>query len=128
MADGVRGDRDDDQLEAQGGPGTTTIAPRVIEHLAVAAARELDGTRKRRDGVTGFVRGGLPRASAVVAGSTSRVRVEIAAPWQVSLPELAGRVRDHVAERVGTLSGYDVAAVDVRIASVVANASSRRVQ
>ncbi|GAB3996525.1 Asp23/Gls24 family envelope stress response protein [Nocardioides marmoraquaticus] len=107
----------------QGGPGRTTITPRVVEWLAVAAAREADGsTRARardRGGLTGLVRGRLPRASAVVAGQTSRIEVQVAAPWPESLAGVAARVRDHVGSRVAELAGVDVTAVDVVVAEIV---------
>lgn len=107
----------------QGGPGRTTIAPRVVERLAVAAAREADSsTRARardRGGLTGMVRGSLPRASAVVAGQTSRIEVRVAASWPESLASVAARVRDHVGARVTELAGIDVTAVDVVVAEIV---------
>jgi uncharacterized alkaline shock family protein YloU len=103
----------------QGGPGRTTIAPRVVERLAVAAAREVDATAAARGGLTGLIRGELPRASAVVAGNTSRVSVQIAVHWPESLADVAGRTRRHVTERVAALAGVDVTACDVSVAEVV---------
>lgn len=106
-------------LAHQGGPGRTTIAPRVVERIAVAAAAEVDATTRANGGLTRLVRGRLPRASAVVAGQTSRISVEVAATWPTPLASVAGEVRDHVAERVGTLAGVDVTAVDVTVAEII---------
>lgn len=106
-------------LVQQGGPGRTTIAPRVVERIAVAAAAEVDATARASGGLTRLVRGRLPRASAVVAGQTSRISVEVAATWPTPLASVAGEVRDHVAERVGTLAGVDVTAVDVTVAEII---------
>lgn len=99
--------------------GQTTIAPKVIERLAVAAAREAGASTSTRDGLAGIVKGKLPRASAEVAGGTSRVSVEVAARWSQSLADVAGHVRDHVSERVSTLAGVDVTSVDVTVAEIV---------
>lgn len=116
-------------LAQQGGPGRTTIAPRVVERIAVAAAAEVDATARASGGLTRLVRGRLPRASAVVAGQTSRISVEVAATWPTPLASVAGEVRDHVTERVGTLAGVDVTAVDVTVAEIIASRDlSPRVQ
>lgn len=107
-----------------GDRGRTAIAPKAVERLAVGATREVDAGTSVRRGLTGLLGGRLPRADAVVAGATSRVSVEVAAVWPESLPELALRVREHVRERVATLSGMDVTAVDVTVAEVVHRTAS----
>ncbi|KQT91528.1 hypothetical protein ASG49_10925 [Marmoricola sp. Leaf446] len=108
--------------------GRTVIADRVVERIASAAAAEVESTVDSRGGFGRLVRGKLPSAEAVVAGSTSRIAVEVGAIWPTSLPVLAARVRDHVGERVHTLAGVEVTAVDVTVADVVhSTAPSRRV-
>lgn len=114
----------DDTQVAGGGPGRTTIAPRVVERLAVAAAREVEETVSARDGLSGLVRGRLPRADAVVAGDTARIEVQVAATWPSPLPALAASVRDHVTHQVSTLADLDVTAVDVTVAAVVSQQST----
>lgn len=99
--------------------GRTTIADKVVERIASIAANEVEAVIDTRTGWTRIVRGRLPRAEAVVAGGTSRITVEVAATWPTPLNSVAGRVRDHVSERVTTLTGVDVTAVDVSIADVV---------
>ncbi len=99
--------------------GRTTIADKVVERIASIAANEVEAVIDTRTGWTRLVRGRLPRAEAVVAGGTSRITVEVAATWPTPLNSVAGRVRDHVSERVTTLTGVDVTAVDVSIADVV---------
>lgn len=98
------------------------VAPKVVERLAVAAAREVDATAAARGGLAGLVRGDLPRATAVVAGNTSRLSVEIAVRWPESLADVAARTRHHVTTRVGALAGVDVTACDVSVAEVVHHA------
>ena len=99
--------------------GRTTIADQVVERIASIAANEVEAVIDTRTGWTRLVRGRLPRAEAVVAGGTSRITVEVAATWPTPLNSVAGRVRDHVSERVSTLTGVTVTAVDVSIADVV---------
>lgn len=99
--------------------GRTTIADKVVERIASIAANEVESVIDTRTGWTRVVRGRLPRAEAVVAGGTSRITVEVAATWPTPLNSVAGRVRDHVSERVSTLTGVNVTAVDVSIADVV---------
>ncbi|WP_445257765.1 Asp23/Gls24 family envelope stress response protein [Nocardioides aurantiacus] len=109
--------------------GRTVIADRVVERIASAAAAEVEATIDSRGGFGRLVRGRLPSAQAVVAGRTSRISVEVGAVWPTPLPVLGARVRDHVGERVHTLTGVEVTAVDVTVADVVhSTASSPRVQ
>lgn len=109
--------------------GRTTIADKVVERIASIAAGEVEAVTDPRQGWIRVVRGGLPRAEAVVAGDTSRISVEVAATWPTPLSGVAARVRDHVSERVHTLAGVTVTAVDVSIADVVhVETAHRRVQ
>lgn len=108
--------------------GRTVIADRVVQRIAAAAAAEIETVVDSRGGLGRLVRGRLPSAEAVVAGTTSRISVEVGATWPTPLPVLAARVRDHVSERVHTLAGVEVTAVDVTVADVVHSAApSRRV-
>lgn len=106
--------------------GHTTIADKVVERIASIAAGEVEAVTDSRQGWTRVVRGGLPRATAVVAGDTSRISVAVAAIWPAPLSGVAGRVRDHVSDRVSTLVGVTVTAVDVSIADVVRVETARR--
>ena len=109
--------------------GRTVIADRVVERIASAAAAEVEAVTDSRGGFGRLVLGKLPSAEAVVAGKTSRISVEVGAVWPTPLSVLAGRVRDHVGERVHTLAGVEVTAVDVTVADVVHSTdSARRVQ
>ena len=99
--------------------GRTVIADRVVERIATIAAGEVDAVTGTGGGWSRLGRSGLPRADAVVAGDTSRISVEVAAAWPTPLASLASRVRDHVSERVSTLAGVSVTAVDVSVADVV---------
>ena len=106
--------------------GTTTIADRVVERIASMAAGEVEKVADTRQGLTRLLRGKLPSASAVVAGDTSRITVEVAAAWPTPLPTLAAHVRERVAEQVVDLTGITVVAVDVTVADVVHVETARR--
>lgn len=109
--------------------GRTTIADKVVERVASMAAREVESVADTRTGLTRLVRGALPQASVVVAGGTTRIKVDVAATWPTPLSGLAVRVREHVAQQVTELVGLSVTAVDVSIADVVhAETAQRRVQ
>jgi len=109
--------------------GSTTIADRVVERIATIAAGEVDSVTDTDGSWARLGRRGLPRAHATVAGLSSRISVEVAAAWPTPLGSLATRVRDHVCERVETLTGVSVTAVDVRVADVVhLETAQRRVQ
>lgn len=109
--------------------GRTVIADRVVERVSAMAAREIENVIDTRSGLTRLARGALPRARATVAGGTSRISVDVAAQWPTPLREIATGVRDHVTERVQTLTGVSVVAVDVRVADVAyAGAQRRRVE
>lgn len=107
--------------------GRTTIADRVVERVAAAASAEVDAVLDTHGGWTRSLLGrGLPRAEAVVAGSTSRIAVEVACPWTAPLPAVTAEVRAHVARRVTELTGVVVARVDVSVTDVVHDATPAR--
>ncbi|MGW8991600.1 DUF6286 domain-containing protein [Streptomyces zhihengii] len=85
--------------------GTTTVADRVVRRIALRAASEaLPGPG------TGGVGG-----SAAVHGRRAGIALRIAAPYPATLSDTARRVRGHVADRTGELTGLDVAPVRLSI-------------
>lgn len=101
------------------GRGRLLIADKVVQKIASAAAREVDGITGTRSSWTHKLGRSLPRATATVAGGHARIAVHIAASWPLSLAPIAAAVHDHVTEQVTTLTGTTVAAVDVTIDDVV---------
>ncbi|WP_051109161.1 DUF6286 domain-containing Asp23/Gls24 family envelope stress response protein [Actinomadura flavalba] len=81
--------------------GATEIAPRAVRRIAEGAASEA-GVR-----ATG--------AHAEVTGRRARVEVRVGLPYPARLGPEAGRVRDHVRERTGRLTGLDVRAAKVTV-------------
>lgn len=117
------------ELAAPEERGRTTIADKVVTRIASIATAEIAAVIDTRTDWTKLIRKGLPRAEAVVAGGTSRIAVEVAAAWPSPLGKVAAQVRDHVTQRVVTLTGVDVTRVDVTVADVVhLDTATRRVQ
>lgn len=107
------------ELPEPGERGRLSIADRVVEHIAELAARQVDGVATTGSSLERAVGRQYPRAEAHVAGHRVRVVLQIAVTWPAALPQVAAAVRDSVAERVATLVGMHVDAVDVSAAKVV---------
>lgn len=112
-----------DQAEER---GTLVIADKVVERVAAIAAREIEAVTDRTTGWQRPLTRNLPRATAKVAGGRARVLVDVAVSWPTPLASMAAQVRDHVQERVTTLTGVTVTAVDVTVADVVQPEASRK--
>ncbi|MEW2555988.1 DUF6286 domain-containing protein [Streptomyces zhihengii] len=85
--------------------GTTTVADRVVRRIALRAASEA---------LPGPGAGGVG-GSAAVHGRRAGIALRIAAPYPATLSDTARRVRGHVADRTGELTGLDVAPVRLSI-------------
>ena len=99
--------------------GQTTIADRVVEHIAVISAREVSDvvpTHTTLERVTGRQ---YPKAEAQVAGDRARLHVQVAVAWPSPLGATTARVRETVGERLRQLTGLNVDRVDVTAARVV---------
>lgn len=101
--------------------GRTVISERALRHLAERAAAGCAGTVRHTSGAApGHGLGtSLPRARATASGERVRLQVEIACLWGEPLAEVAAATREHVRDRVATLTGKRVDAVDVRVAAVL---------
>lgn len=117
------------ELAPPGDRGRLVIADKVVERIASRAAGDVEAVTENRSGWSKVVGRSLPTPTAKVAGGRVRVGVDVAAAWPAPLGDLAIRVRDHVSERVETLTGMPVVAVDVTVADVVhVDAQTRRVR
>ncbi|WP_374970665.1 Asp23/Gls24 family envelope stress response protein [Terrabacter sp. BE26] len=110
--------------------GRLDVADRVVERVAGIAACEVSGVRPLGSGLDGVVGRQYPKVKAEVAGGHARVQLDIAVDWPVPLASTAAQVRDHVRDRLTSLVGLAVDAVDVTIATIAPAAASehRRVQ
>ena len=102
-----------------GSRGSLTIAQKVVEKVAVVAASQVDGVADIGSVLERTLGRDYPRAEARVAGDRVRLSVDIAVVWPAALPSVAVAVRDAVSERVSSLVGLQVDAVDVTAGKVV---------
>jgi uncharacterized alkaline shock family protein YloU len=69
-------------------------------------------------GVRGTDLDALPKTTVEVDGSKAFVHLEISVRWPASVPEVTGRVRRHVRDRVGELTGLQVEEVDIVVSDL----------
>lgn len=118
------------ELPGPGERGDLHIADRVVEKVAARAVEEVDratGTPRRVLGVSlGAADGDDPaRVDARVDGGIVSVSVSMSVRWPAPVRAVAQQVRAQVRERVQTLTGLEVAEVDIDIPTLV-SATSRR--
>lgn len=106
-----------------GGPGTTTIDDSVVEKIAGRAAGEIDDVGGPAGRMLGLPVGsdpaqGSPRARARVDGSLVLVEIELSVRYPAPVGAVTERVREHVIERVGALTGLSVRQVDISVAAL----------
>ena len=86
--------------------GTITLTPGVLAEVVARSAEEVEGARLHRR------RRGL---EIDVGDGRARVTLELAVRYGEVLPEVAGAVQRRVADRLSSICGLDVDAVDVSI-------------
>ncbi|WLW56069.1 Asp23/Gls24 family envelope stress response protein [Streptomyces sp. YU58] len=87
--------------------GATRIADRVVAKIAGQAAREALGALSPE--------AEPPYAGVVVHHEVARIRVHVELDYPGDIGSRCGRVRRHVAERVGALVGMEVSEVAVQV-------------
>lgn len=108
--------------------GTISISSRVVQKLAARAAvevpdagaaaprvmgRSVTGARALGGRQTSLT--GLPRAEAEVDGSTAALALWVSIRWPASIPGVSTAVREHVRDRVRTLTGLEVTEVSISV-------------
>ncbi|HZR94887.1 MAG TPA: Asp23/Gls24 family envelope stress response protein [Gaiellaceae bacterium] len=84
--------------------GVVTVTDAALQQIVHQAAESVDGARVRRR-----------HTQIAIETGGARVSLELTAPLGVVLPALARAVQEHVAHALGTMSGVNVAAVDVTV-------------
>ncbi|HEY9475157.1 MAG TPA: Asp23/Gls24 family envelope stress response protein [Mycobacteriales bacterium] len=104
--------------------GVTNIADRVVEKIAARAVAEVDlatGTPRQLLGLrAGRASKDTARVDAQVTGNVVTVRITVAVRWPASVVRVTRQVRAHVTERLRTLTGLDVAWVDIDVPVLLA--------
>ncbi|EHR52673.1 hypothetical protein SacmaDRAFT_4488 [Saccharomonospora marina XMU15] len=122
---------DRDVAEELGTRGRTTIADRVVERIAVHAAREVEGvggSARRLLGVR--VSGEAPQrsvqADARVRAGTASLRMQLSVRYPTPVARTVEQARDHVMRRVTELTGLAVSRVDVTVTALHSDTERRR--
>lgn len=111
--------------------GATTIADRVVEKIAGRAVTEVPAAGGAARRVLGISLGDDeeqdgPVVGAHVDGRVVTVDVQMSVTYPEPVAEVADEVRRRVDERVSTLTGLQVAQVDIRVTSLVPPAAPAR--
>ncbi len=98
--------------------GRTEIPDRVVLRIATHAAGEVARVREVRErGPLAF--GGHTRAT--VSGELATLELEVSVDYPAPLLQMAEEIRQHVNERVHTLTGLTVGQIDIDVTGVVAS-------
>ena len=105
--------------------GSLTISGRAVEAIAARALAELDeiGGAARR--VLGLALGSdgedsRPRVSATVSGRSVAIEATIAVDYPRPVVATVDHARDHLVERIDTLTGLTVSRIDVTVGALTA--------
>lgn len=102
--------------------GRLDVADQVVVKIAAGALDEIDGV----GGTTGTVDRMLgrdeaaarPRVEATVSGAAVRLDVRLSVAYPSPVAPTCDRARAHVVERVETLTGLDVARMDITVSAL----------
>jgi uncharacterized alkaline shock family protein YloU len=96
--------------------GRTEIAERVVSRIAARAAGEVARVSKVGERGPLTFRGG---ARATVDGELTALRLDVTVEYPAPLLHVADEVRQHVSERIHTLTGLAVGHIDIDVTNVV---------
>ena len=107
-------------LPAPAQRGQTTIAERVVARVAAQAAAEVGQTGGAARQLIGIRIGrqageGTARVHARTEGHLAVIEMRLSLAYPASVRALAREVRQHVIERVTSLTGYEVHHVDIEV-------------
>lgn len=99
--------------------GTLVLAERVLEKIAAQAATEVVATAGRSGGFLGIgaepVANARPKVDVTLSAESADLALAVGITYPGSIRRATQEVRDHVTERVETLTGVDVRRVDVEV-------------
>ena len=117
--------------EVPGERGSLTISERVVERLAAHAAGEIDRVGGSAGRTLGISLGGeaLDRSAktvARIAGGEVELDVRISLEYPAPVGATTERVRSHLRERVGELTGMPVGRVGITVTALHTEDTGRR--
>ncbi len=108
--------------------GSVKIADEVISIVAGLAATEVAGVAGMSGGLAGGIAELLGKKNfskgvkVIVAGKTVTVEIYVIIEYGICIPEVAIEIQEKVKEAVESMTGFEVAAVDIHVQGI-----SRRV-
>jgi uncharacterized alkaline shock family protein YloU len=96
--------------------GRTDIAEHVVSRIATRAAGEVARVRKVGERGPLTFRGGT---RATIDGELTALRLDLTVEYPAPLLRVAEEVRQHVSERIHTLTGLVVGHIDIDVTNVV---------
>jgi uncharacterized alkaline shock family protein YloU len=142
MTRGSAGEADPREVRPGGSElGTISISSTVVQKLAARAVVEVPDAgaaapRVMGRSVTGaHMLGGrqtsltsLPKAAAEVDGSTAVLALSVSVRWPASIPGVSRAVREHVRDRISTLTGLKVTEVSISVTDLATRLDLPRVR
>ena len=118
------------ELAPAGQRGSTEIADRVVERIAAMAVAEVDDAHGRTRRLLGLRVPGVaaPKITVQIDGHLATVRLAMSVRYPAPIRQVTRRVREHVIDRVGGLTGLDVRHVDIDIPALITPDRGRRVR
>jgi uncharacterized alkaline shock family protein YloU len=118
------------ELAPPGQRGSTDIADRVVEKIAAYAAAEVDDAHGPARRMLGLKMPGAtaPKVTVLIDGQLATVRLALSVRYPAPIRQVTRRVREHVTERVGKLTGLDVRHVDIEVPALITPDRGRRVR
>lgn len=99
--------------------GRLVLADRVVEKIAGQAAAEVVATAGRSGGFLGLGSetdaNARPKVDVTLSAESADLAIAVGIAYPGSIRRAAQEVRDHVSERVETLTGVDVHRVDIDV-------------
>jgi uncharacterized alkaline shock family protein YloU len=116
--------------------GQTTVAPAVVEHIAVKAAGEVPGVRAQRvstlrswfGGEQGIGGGPAVSTDVQVDGAHAELHLTLGVEWPRSVITTVRQVQRHVADQVQRFTGVHVCRIDVDVTDLPVRPAPMRVQ
>lgn len=109
--------------------GVTTIPPAVVARIAAQAASEVAHVGGAAGGVLGLGArrdfGSRPSAECDLYGTVAALSLDVGIAFPVSIADACAGLREHVRQRVESLTGLQVGRMDVEVSWLHPGRSTR---
>lgn len=122
--------RDDDAADEPRFRGRLVLADKVVEKVAGQAASEVADAGGHSGGLLGIGGHGdldaRPKVDAALSRDYVDLKISLAVSYPTSIREATQQVRDHVSERVESLTGVRVHRVDIDVTALTVTGNGDR--